>query len=316
MPIRNSSRREFLKTAAASGTAALVPASLVAAEDSKTRRAVSFGFSLYGMRKLPLETALQTCATIGYDAVELAAMKDWPGDPAKLSRERRRDLRKRLADLNLKLPALMENLRLVVDAKTHRANLDRLKRAAGLGRELSPDNPPVIETVLGGKPQQWEKLKDRMAERLRDWAKTAEAAKCVIAIKAHVGGALHTPQDAVWLMKSADSPSIRLAYDYSHFQLWGFDLADSLRAMIDHTAFIHVKDSKGQRGRFRFTLPGEGSIDYAKYFRLLKRYNYRGPICVEVSGQIHGRKDYDPAAAAKTSFANLAGKLKAAGLWG
>lgn len=312
--VSSRSRRRFLQSAVLSGLGVplLGPVAESAAKPSPAD--VSFGFSLYGMRKLPVAKALKVCRSIGYDTVELVANKDWPCDPETLSRRDRSELRKRLDGLGLSCCALMENLRLAVDAKTHRGNLDRLKRAAELGHDVSPKNPPVIETVLGGRPNQWEKLKGPMAERLRDWAKVAEAAKTVIAIKAHVGGALHTPGDAVGLMQSAKSRWIRLAYDYSHFQLWDFKLDESLKRMIGETVFIHVKDSTGKRGRFRFRLPGEGNIDYATYFRLLKQHRYRGPVVVEVSGQIHGRKGYDPIAAAKTSYANLAGKMKAVGI--
>jgi inosose dehydratase len=304
-------RRRFLSTTA--GIAAATGLSTAFAEDRKPA-AVSFGFSLYGMRKLPLAKALAVCKTVGYDCVELVANKDWPCDPQKLSKMQRADLRKRLDGLGLSCAALMENVHLTADAKTHRGNLDRLKRAAELAHDVDPKAPPVIETVLGGRPAQWDKLKDRMAERLRDWAKVAEAAKTAIAIKAHVGGAVHTPPDAVWLMQSAKSPFIRLAYDYSHFQLWDFKLADSLQAMIGTTAFIHVKDSRGKRPRFQFVLPGQGSIDYAGYFSLLKKHRYRGPLVVEVSGQLHGKPGYDPFAAATTSYNNLAPKLRGAGI--
>lgn len=310
-------RRRFLQTSFAGASSAVVLPAVAGFERGGTKPAtVSFGFSLYGMRKLPVAKALSACKTIGYDCVELVANKGWPCDPQKLGKSQRAEIRKRLDGLGLTCAAVMENVHLTADAKTHRANLDRLKRAAEMGHDVSPKHPPVIETVLGGRPAQWDKLKDRMAERLRDWAKVAEARKTVIAIKAHVGGALHTPRDAVWLMQSAKSRWIRLAYDYSHFQLWDFKLADSLRAMIGETVFIHVKDSKGKRPKFQFVLPGEGNIDYANYFSLLKKHRYRGPLVVEVSGQIHGKPGYDPVAAAKTSYRNLAPKLKAAGIRG
>ncbi|MCH7990776.1 MAG: sugar phosphate isomerase/epimerase, partial [Planctomycetes bacterium] len=258
--------------------------------------------------------ALKTCAKIGYDSVELVSTKGWPCDPQVLSSKARKEIRGQLQDLNLKLPALMENLHVVVDEKQHRINLDRIQAAGELGHDLSPEHPPVVETVLGGKPQQWEQMKSKMVAGLKGWAKSARKAKTVIAIKAHVGGALHTPDDANWLVNEVDSPWIKLAYDFSHFQLRGFDLKKSLQAMIDQSVFIHVKDKTGDAEKFQFLLPGDGDIDYATYFQLLKKSSYQGDVVVEVSGQIHGKPGYDPARAAKRSYANLAPVLRKAGL--
>ena len=144
-------------------------------------------------------------------------------------------------------------------------------------------------------------------------ARVAEAARTVIAIKAHVGGAVHTPEAALWLWRQADSPWIKLAYDYSHFQLRSFSLEQSLRAMAPQTAFIHVKDSRGDAARVQFLLPGEGDIDYAAYLRLLHEARYAGYVVVEVSGQIHGKPGYDPIAAARKSYQHLARTFEAAG---
>jgi inosose dehydratase len=127
-----------------------------------------------------------------------------------------------------------------------------------------------------------------------------------VAIKAHVGGAAHRPEHIVWLMDQARSPRIRAAYDYSHFQLAGLGLAESLQALIGRTAFIHVKDGRGTPDKFEFLLPGEGTIDYKDYFRRLRALPYRGVVVVEVSAQIHRRAGYDAAAAARQSYAALA----------
>ena len=318
---QQTSRRRFLQSAAA-GSAALCAGGLslpgpVAANESKPEPAkVGISFSLYGMRSLKLAEAMKACSDIGCDGVELDSGRGQSGDPEKLSAGDRRDVRKQFQDVGLNLPCLMENMPLLTTDARHRQNLDRLKAVGELGHDLSPAAPPIIETILGSRPDRWEKEKDKMAATLEDWAKAAEASKTVIAFKAHVGGALHTPEGAKWLVDRVDNRWIRLNYDFSHFQLRDFDLEKSLSLLIDKTVFIHVKDNKGRLGNFRFLLPGEGDIDYVTYFRLLKQARYRGSVCVEVSGQIHGKPGYDPVAAARTSYVNLAPLLAKAKLRG
>src|SRR5687767_3377528 len=93
-------RREWLAAAAATvgggGRADPAPVRL------------SLGFSLYGMRSVPLPDAIRTCAAVGYDGVELALMPGYPTEPARLSADDRRQLRTRLTDSGLSLHGLME----------------------------------------------------------------------------------------------------------------------------------------------------------------------------------------------------------------
>ncbi|MGI8979764.1 MAG: sugar phosphate isomerase/epimerase family protein [Pirellulaceae bacterium] len=291
------------------GSLALAP-SAPAADD----QAIGLGFSLYGMKTLPLAKSLKTCREIGYDCVELPLMSGWPADPEKLAFSARKELKAALEKSGLRLSALMENLSLLADERTHAANLQRLKLAAELAHELVPDKPPVIETVLGGKPREWDSVKEKMAERLRDWAKFAEAANIVIAIKAHVAGALQTPADAAWLLEKVGSKLVRLAFDYSHFQLQKVSLENALDTLLPHTVFIHVKDAEGDAAKFQFLLPAEKENRYAEYFKLLAKRKYRGDVVVEVSGQIHSRPGYDPVAAAKKCYEPLAAAMREAGV--
>ena len=305
-------RRRFLRNAvltAAGGTVGLGDRSLTA---SPRQKQISLGFSLYGMRSLGTHEALRTCAEIGYEAVELVLNPGWPCEPKSLSATDRRDIRGLLADLNLELPALMEHLSLFADEAELRGNLERLKAAGELAYALSPDQPPVIETTLGGKPEQWEQVKRQMAERLHSWAKAAETSRTVIAVKPHVGGALHTPEGARWLLDQVSSPWIKLVYDYSHYELRGYDLEQTARALLEDSVFIHVKDSSGGPGDVKFLLPGEGRVDYVEYFSLIRKLGYNGAVVVEVSGQIHGREGYGAVAAAKRCYANLAPALEEA----
>jgi inosose dehydratase len=266
------------------------------------------------MKTLPVADALRVCAETGFHDVEFALNAGYPTELKVFSPALRKELRAQLAARGLRLAALMDNLSLTVEAPAHAANLERIKAAAEIAHDLAPAAPPVLETVMGGKPAEWDKVKAQMAERLADWGRAAAAGKITLCVKPHVGSAAHLPEHALWLLEKVKSPAVKLAYDFSHYQLRGVDLGKSLDALLPHTAFIHVKDSVGDLGKFHFVLPGEGKIDYADYFRRLKAANWSGSVCVEVSGQVFSKPGYDPVAAAKKSFTALAPAFSAAGL--
>lgn len=292
-------RRKTLLFATASAVAASIPriSSGVTFESS-----VGFGFSLYGMKSLSLGDALKICAEVGYDCVELPTMADWPGAPEKLTQDDRKKLRDSLAENSLRLSALMENLVLLATPDVHAKNLERLRAAVALGQDLKPEGRTIIETVMGGQPSQWESVRAAMVDRLSEWAAIAQQTNSTIAIKAHISGAAHRPEQLRWLLEQVNSPSLKAAFDFSHFQLRGLDLKQSWAALASDTVFIHVKDSTGDQQKFQFVLPGEGSIDYVEYLKLIRNSGYQGDILVEVSGQIHNRPDYDPIAACKKSY--------------
>lgn len=310
-------RRRFLQGVSAAVCGAAISCGTqggLAANRRAKDSPVTLGFSLYGMRSLSPEKALRTCAKIGYDAVELPMMADWPTAPARLSAGDRKELRKILADLALSLPALMENAPLDGDDAQHKAQLDRLRTAAELGHALSPDAPPLIETILGGKPGQWEMLRQKLADRLGDWATLGERVETVIAIKAHRFGAVNTPEQVVWLVKQVGSRWLKLVYDYSHFQHRDLALADTLESMLEETRFIHLKDTQIVEGQAKFVLPGDGETDYAALLKQVHAGGYRGCVCVEVSGMVQNQAGYDGEAAARRSYENLAPIFAEAGI--
>ena len=290
-------RRELFRLAVAAAISAMVAAPHGYGEEPAKQPQI--GFSFYGMKSLPTVEALRVCSEIGYECVELAAMADWPCAPERLSAELRRELKQHLVDRGLKLAAIMENLPLAVDGDAHHDNLERLKRAMQLARDLAPNQTPLIETVLGGSPDKWPMLKDKFIERLRDWARVAVENHSIIAIKAHIAGALHLPQDVADVAKTIDSKGVQLTFDFSHFQLRDVVLKNAWHAMAEKTQFVHVKDGIGKPGAFKFLLPGEGTIDYVELFRLLNASRYTGAVMVEVSAQISSKPGYDPLAAAK-----------------
>lgn len=294
-------RRRFLQATAA---AVAVPHLANAAATTP-----SLGFSLYGMKTLPLDVALRTCAEVGYKHVELALNPGYPTEPKVFDTAARKKARELMKELGLALPCLMINISLTASDEAHPQSLKAIATAAEMAHELSPDAPPLLETVMGGKPATWEEQKAGMVAKLKDWASAAEKAKITIAVKAHIGSAVNSPDRLLWMLDQVNSPNIVAAYDYSHFEVQGIDMVESMKKLLPRTKFIHVKDSTGESGKFKFLLPGEGRTDYVKYFRTLKELGYNGPVCVEVSGQVFNNPEYDPVAAAKSCYASLSKAL-------
>lgn len=304
-------RRDALRMAASACSACLLPARGARAAPPAEPPKPGLGFSLYGMRSLPLAEALATLAQIGYECTELPVMPDWPGDSRRMTHAQRQTLRHQLTEHRLRLSALMENLPLAaVDDET--PLLDRLRHALTLASELtSPmDSPgaageqrgPVVETILGGRPGSFEDVKERLAERLHRWAEVAADGKVVVAIKAHVSNAVQRPEQLIWLVEQVASPWLKAAYDYSHYQVQGLGLAETLQIVRPHLAFVHVKDGESADGRTRFLLPGEGRTDYAQLWQRLLAWGYRGDVVVEVSSQISTAPGYDPLTAARQCY--------------
>lgn len=306
MTINRLPRRSFLAMAAGSLAASTFSFDAAAVSAQANSDRPSLGFSLYGMKTLPLDVALKACAEIGYSHVEFSLNAGYVTEPTVFSADARRAAAMQLRNLKLGLPCLMVLISLTADDKAHASNLELIAAAGQMGRDLIADRPPILETVLGGSPAKWQEQKAGMADRLRDWAAAAEKAKTVIALKAHVGSAVNSPDRLLWLLDEVKSPALEVAYDYSHFEVQGIDMAESMKLLLPRTKFIHVKDSQGDAAKFQFLLPGAGRTDYVQYFSLLKQHNYTGPVCVEVSGQVFSAPNYDPIAAAKQCHVVLA----------
>jgi len=316
-------RRAFLKSIPA-GAATLMSTGLATASGHRPKLAIGLGWSLYNNRTLRTPDAMRMASEVGYDDVEPAIYPGWQDDPKILTRSARRELAHLFGELGLGLSGLDEDLRLLVGPEAHRENLERIKRAAQLWRDIYPFNVrtpsrrhrrPVLVLTLGGKTSEWEQVKDAMAERLRDWAEVGRSQEILLAIKPHVGSALHSPDGALWLMQQAASPWVRVTYDYSHFRAMNFDMVDSIRLLGSHAVFTHAKDATiTEDGKTQFLMPGDGDTDYVTYLKELQAQGYRGSVVLEVSGQIHRKPGYDPLAAAKYCYRNMSRAFEKAGV--
>jgi len=279
---------------------------LLAAKDN----AVRLSLGNYGMQTMEVERALASIGAIGYDGAELCLMAGWPSEPAKLDGAARR----RIRGQGLPIPSMIENFNLLVSEAEQARTLDRIRVAAALAHDVAPKAPPLLQTVLGGKPGEWEQVKTMMASRLAEWARVAAENRLRLAVKSHVGSASDTPERLIWLLDQVGNPGLSGIYDYGHFQLLGLELEATMGTLLPRSSFVTVKDGRMVEGKPQFLLPGDGTIDYGRYCELLRAMRYRGWILVEVSRQLQVQAGYDALGAARRAYENLAPRLRAAGL--
>jgi len=292
-------RRGFVLLAAPAGSA-----------EAARRSAVRLSFSTYATPTWEVDRALAMMREVGYDGAELCLMPGWPSEASKLDAAARR----RIREQPLPVPTLIEAFNTLVADAEHARLLDRIRAAAALAHDVAPKQPPLLQTVLGGKPGEWEQVKERMASRLADWARVAKENRLRLAVKSHIGSASDTPEKLIWLLDQVRNPALSAIYDYGHFQLLDIDLETSLRMLLPRTSFVTVKDGRMGNGKAQFLLPGDGTIDYRKYASLLRTQKYRGWMLVEVSRQLQTQPGYDAAVAARRSYQALAPLLREAGL--
>ena len=306
-------RRRFLV-----GTASaliLGPSVWGAREKRPARRGLALGFGTYGMKSLKTEKALTVLSDIGFDAVELACFPGWDADTADLSKARRKSLRQQLADTGLELTAIMDRIGIDGDAKKRAQRIERIKLVAELAHDLVPDHSPLLQGVLGGSDS-WEEMKPIYAEELTEWIELTDKLKLNIAIKPHRGSAMSRPSEAAELLTMLGKPPrLKMCYDYSHYDLRDMTLEGTIRVALPHTGHVAVKDVVPDGDKTRFVLPGEGGrIDYPKLLRMFYDGGYRGDIGCEVSSQVWREPGYDPVAAAKTSYKNMAATFVTSGV--
>jgi inosose dehydratase len=264
----------------------------------------------YGLQSLSVFAALEAIRKIGYDGAELCAMQGWPSEPQLLSREDRR----RIRDSGFPIPTIIDSWSLMTDDAGQRATREKIRVVAELAHDVGKGNPAMLQTVLGGRPPDWPDARERMAGHLMEWARVAEAAKVKLAVKAHASQAVDTPDKLLWLLDRVGNQALTAIYDYGHFQLRDLSIEETMDALLPRSAFLTVKDSKIVDGKPRFLLPGDGTIDYTRYFSKVQAMKWSGWVLVEITRQLQTEPGYDGARAAERSYAHLAPVLKRLGL--
>ncbi len=268
---------------------------------------MQIGYTTWGMPNVPVDRALSFLSEQGFDAVELTVLPHYTTAVDRLDTGERRRIKARLAEYGLRLPAVAAHRSLLdEDPDSHRENMRVLKQAVDLCAEWSDgQGAPVLDTVLGGEPEDWEARPDFIFDRVRVLVDYAVDRDVVIGMEAHVGSALDTAEKAVQLVETVDSAHLGLNFDISHFDVLGMPMDEAVRLMAPYAVHTHVKDQRGRMPDFEFLIPGEGDFDFAAYLRAMHAAGYKGSITAEVSNMVQRRPGYDPFEAAALCYRTL-----------
>ena len=151
----------------------------------------------------------------------------------------------------------------------------------------------------------------RFAERLDELGERLRDAGLALAYHHHMGTVVQTEDEVDRLMDSCDD-AVSLLLDTGHLTFAGGDPARAAARHAARVAHVHCKDvrravlaqSLNRDSSFLdavldgvFTVPGDGSVDYAAVLAPIARAGYAGWLVVEA--------EQDPAVAPSAEYANM-----------
>ena len=149
------------------------------------------------------------------------------------------------------------------------------------------------------------------AERLNRFARHLLARGVRLAYHHHMGAYVETPADVDKLM-ALTGPEVGLLFDSGHIAFAGGDPLAVLRRHLARVCHVHCKDVRPAVVRLArnrdwsfleavingaFTVPGDGSIDFAALLQMLYQHGYAGWLVVEA--------EQDPAVAPSYRYADM-----------
>ena len=268
--LTNSTRREFLKTAAAGAAIAACPSLLQASPDR-----LPIGFSTLGCPTWEWLQILDFAAAHGFAAVELRGLQgnmDLPTRP-EFSAERLPQSKRDVASRGLKIACVSSSANLHdADATKHEKQLADARRFIDLASSL---DAPYIR-VFGNKIEgPREPVIERVAAGLRDLGTYAGPKNVTVIIESH--GDFTDSATLRQILAKADSPHVGLLWDAHHtFAASHEDPEFTVSQLGKYIRHTHLKDSVPDGKDRKYVLTGHGDVPVRKQVEQLTRIGYKG----------------------------------------
>lgn len=89
-----------------------------------------------------------------------------------------------------------------------------------------------------------------------------------------------TPEDHLYFIEGINSKWLKITYDVGHAFTVGNDIVSYFKKVYLYVVNLHIHDNHGERDEH--LVPGTGNINFHELIDVLKRYDYKGPIILEV----------------------------------
>jgi sugar phosphate isomerase/epimerase len=151
---------------------------------------------------------------------------------------------------------------------------------------------------------------ERQLRLMAGVADYAHAVGMTLVMKPH-GGIGGTAEGMAAAVREVHSPGFGICYDPGNILYYeGIRPEKDLPGIAEHVVALCVKDETGGKGGNVMVTPGDGEVDFAAVFRLLKSAGFDGPCVIET---VSGTTPEEIDAQAKRGLAYLERKVREAG---
>ncbi|MGI6213244.1 MAG: myo-inosose-2 dehydratase [Christensenellales bacterium] len=273
------------------------------------------GWTNDDMPDLGAEISFERCigemASAGYEGTEIG--NKYPKDPALLKTEL---AKKGLVIANCWHSTFILTRPFSEVEEDFRQTCQKLKvlgaRVVGVSEQsysIQGTDKGVFEEKYVMNAAEWDKL----AQGLNALGGIAKEYGISLTFHHHMGTVVQSEEEIDTLMAATDKERVSLLYDSGHAAYAGADYVRVINKHIDRIKHIHLKDIrkevidevKAKKLSFlqgvrmgTFTVPGDGALDFAPIFALVKQSGYSGWLLVEA--------EQDPAIAPPLEYAKKA----------